>query len=226
MTSISMERSLEAPRQLIGEAVASQPSAAARSKRRLPGALLTALIGAAVVCASMAAMAASDTAEARRAKASVAKASGGFYGGRTSPNPRVRQSYKRFMTERRQYKQHKKAAIRQTNRDAKRWTAAYNKAYSAGQNVAKQKRQHGADSRRYLAANRRFGRTVGNYIDANNAWNRHTRARAKVQKRDYSQLQAAKKAYYRSGRVKTELRTAMPAPRSSVRTGPRPLKAR
>jgi hypothetical protein len=204
----------------------SQPSAAARGKRRVPGALLTALIGAAVVCGSMVVTATWDTAEARRGKASMGKASGGFFGGRTSRNPGVRRAYRNFMTERRQSKQHKKAAIRQTKRDAKRFTATYNKATSAAQKVAKQKRLHGANSPQYLAANRKLGRAVGNYIDANNTWNRHTKARAKVQKRDYRQLQAAKKAYYRSGRPKTEWRAFSPTPRSSFRTGPRALQAK
>jgi hypothetical protein len=224
MTSISMRRWMGAPEQATWEAVPSQPGASGRTQRGSSGALLTALIGAAVVCASMTMMATWDTAEARRAKPSVAKASGGFYGGRTSRNPGVRRAYRNFMTERRQYKQHKKAAIRQTKRDGKRFTTAYNKAYQAGLNAARQKRQHGAKSSEFLAANRKFGRTVGNFIDANNAWNRHTKARAKVQKRDYRQLQAAKKAYYRSGQPKAELRVN--PPRSSYRTGPRPLQAK
>ena len=201
MTNISIGRSLGAPRETIERAAPSQPSASARSKRRLPGALLPAFIGAAVVCASMTAVATWDTAEA-----GTAKASGGFYGGQTSRNPGVRRAYRHFMTERREYKQDQKAAIRQTNRDAQRSTAAYNKAYLAAQNVARQKRQHGANSQAYLTANGKFGHTLSNYLDAEQAWNRHTRARAKVQKRDYRQLQAAKKAYYRSGRVKAEFR--------------------
>jgi hypothetical protein len=68
------------PPQAIGEAAATQPSAPARAKPKIPGALLAALIGTAIVCASMTMMATWDTAEAR--KGSSARASGGFYGGR------------------------------------------------------------------------------------------------------------------------------------------------
>jgi hypothetical protein len=243
MANISTRRWMATPPRATGETAVFQPGAAARTKPKIPGALLTAVIGTAIVCATMTVMATWDTAEAR--KGSSARASGGFYGGRGAgrahaprhvggrqavryPIRNVRSfrsaqkaDERRFARARRNYRAEKRqfrAAKQAEGQIARRGLARVNRAYRAAAR---------------LPAGTAYQRALRRYNAASKAYVRQGEAAAKRYRRELGDVRAARRRYtrvraqyLRYNPPKAELRAFAPAPRSSYRKGPRPLQAK
>jgi hypothetical protein len=195
------------PAPAAGEAAASQPSASARTKPKIPGALLAVLVGTAIVCASMTMMATWDTAEARRG--SSATISGGFYGGRGARRAHAprhvggrrfvrypirnvrsfrsaqRADDRRFVRARRNYQAQKRqfgAAKRAEEQIARRGLARVNRAYQAAAR---------------LPAGPAYRRALRRYIAVSNAYRRQDEAALRRYRRELGDARAARKRYIR-----------------------------